>query len=168
MINASRCGLTRIEWIVVVLIMIAVVSLLQPAVTESRRGTFAIRCNIEGTSPTDTSLRIIVGSGSNIADSIQADSYAYRTSRDVERNETSVDVKGMFRKQQTQLVLITLRSEILLDDAVIAEYSAPTKLPKYRVIPFQRVKGQETVELAIPREPPNEMEAWRPTEGTGR
>lgn len=83
--------------------------------------------------------------------------------------ETTIEKKVEFGTESLSAMLMWYGTKVIpIHDAVAVEYSTADQRPRFRLIPFELGNPSSTIEVNVPREPPNDAEAWKPPESTGR
>jgi hypothetical protein len=161
--------LTLLEWLVIAGVVAVVIALLSPHAEQVADGDFELLLHFQGVSPPKSGIRVAVGYGQN--PDTYKDYFTPGSKLSLEWHEPSQrdgrmpPIRCWYSSTPKRDWLGRIRGlsgPAVFHRLLFVEYSSPGKAPKYRVIPFDRHRGEKQVELTIPREPPRDEEAWKP------
>ena len=157
-------GLTRLEVVVIVVLVGILFALSSTGSYSVADGMFELILSREGGSSVDITHRInVVPQQEDSVRQLFNEGVLQTIWRDVPDEENPYRIGGFPFSYRTDHA-VGKRREIrkTIRRALLVEYSEGDQPPRYRLIPFQLPVSERCVELTIPREPPSDVEAWKP------
>jgi|GEM_PF-6950339 len=164
--------MTKVEWLAIIAIAVVLIAVMWPRKVGVADGDYQLILSLAGTTQPRDRIRVAIGWGQAPSQYLTSNPEIPPNWHDLSDWDGPYSIRSSYSyKLKTDWLGRFQPSPAVFQRMALVEYTAANQSPTYRVIPFERIKGQKIVEVSIPREPPSEKEAWRPdaeNENTGR